>query len=84
VIPKPPSQEERQEISGSVKDIAKNINIPIMPMMGMQSRTQMLLDKKKIEEEERARRQEQELEEYEQRKAEAKRIAEEQAAAALM
>jgi hypothetical protein len=40
-------------VSGSVKDIAKNIAIPIM---GTQSRTQMLIEKKKREEEERIRR----------------------------
>ena len=52
-VPIAPTKEEREEVSGSVKDIAKNIVIPIM---GTQSRTQMLLEKKKREEEERIRR----------------------------
>ena len=39
--------------TGSVKDMAKNMNIPIM---GAMSRTQMLLEKKKREDEERMRR----------------------------
>lgn len=68
-VPAAPTKEEREEIQGSVKDIAKNIQIPIM---GTQSRTQMLLEKKKREEEERARRAQQEQEEYEQKQAEAK------------
>ena len=46
----------------SVKDIAKNIQLPIM---GMGNRNQMLLEKKKKEEEERRRRAQEEEEEYE-------------------
>lgn len=75
-MPNAPSKEEREEVSGSVKDIANKINIPIM---GTQSRTQMLLEKKKREEEERIRRVQQEQDEYDQRQLEAKRAAEQQA-----
>lgn len=74
-VPVAPTKEEREEVSGSVKDIAKNINIPIM---GTMSRTQMLIEKKKKEEEERVRRVQQEQDEYDQRLLEAKRAAEEQ------
>ena len=51
----------------SVKDIAKNIQLPIM---GMGNRNQMLLEKKKKEEEERRRRAQEEEEEYERQKDE--------------
>ena len=51
----------------SVKDIAKNIQLPIM---GMGNRNQMLLEKKKKEEEERRRRAQEEEEEYERQKEE--------------
>jgi len=85
-VPSNPSQQQQQQdgnqeretsvATGSVKDMAKNMNIP---MMGGMSRTQMLLEKKKREDEERIRRAQQEEEEYEQRQQEAKRTAEEAA-----
>ncbi len=63
--PPRPSQVEQPQIGpgASVKDIAKNIQLPIM---GMGNRNQMLIEKKKKEEEERRRRAQEEEEEYEQ------------------
>lgn len=72
-----PSQVEQPQLGpgASVKDIAKNIQLPIM---GMGNRNQMLLEKKKKEEEDRRRRAQEEEEEYERRKEEEDRKRKEQ------
>lgn len=61
------SQLEPPVAGASVKDIAKNMQLPIM---GMGNRNMMLLEKKRKEEEERRRRAQEEEEEYERKREE--------------